>query len=119
MDFKEELRKVKFAFDKVKREMFFLAEKVGRLDNQTKKDTDELKRELEILKLKIKSLEGVKKIDSSHEEQHFLVGNSQSKKVHYSNCPYALKISKENLVTFNNVKNALDQGYDRCTCLSD
>ncbi|MDA3854620.1 MAG: hypothetical protein PF569_00065 [Candidatus Woesearchaeota archaeon] len=119
MVFKEELKMIKFAFDKVKREIFFLAEKVSRVESQSKKDFDSLKREMEILKLKIVSLEKIDKVTSSHEEQHFLVGNSESKKLHYSNCPYAHKMSKDHIVTFNSLKEALDEGYDRCSCLSD
>lgn len=118
MIFKDELKMIRFAFDKVKRELFFLAENVNRIDSQNKSELNELRREIEILKLKVISVNTVKK-EIIHEENHFLVGNLESKKLHYSNCPYAHKMSKENVKTFNSIKEALDEGYERCSCLSD
>lgn len=50
-------------------------------------------------------------------DQILIVGNRESGKVHYSTCPYALKTKPENFVKFENLKEALKDGYHRCSCI--
>jgi methylphosphotriester-DNA--protein-cysteine methyltransferase len=42
------------------------------------------------------------------------VGSVKSNKYHYPNCPRALQIKSENLVTFMSAKEALEGGYVPC-----
>ena len=50
-------------------------------------------------------------------DQILIVGNKESAKVHYSTCPYAQKTKPENFVKFENLKEALRDGYHRCSCI--
>jgi len=42
------------------------------------------------------------------------VGSNKSNKYHFPNCQWALKITPENLVKFNSVKEAQAAGYVPC-----
>ncbi len=109
----QEFNKIKDAFEKVKKDVFFLTQKVNRLENAKVETENRLIREIEVLKIKVYTIENQKIL---HQEEHTILGNSDSKKLHLSNCPYAHKISKENLVRFESMKDALREGYDACSC---
>jgi hypothetical protein len=109
----QEFNKIRDAFEKVKKDVFFLTQKVNRLENSKNDSENKLIKEIELLKLKMYTLENG---HSSNEEIHYVIGNSDSKKVHMSNCPYAHKISKDHIQRFDTLKDALKQGYDTCSC---
>lgn len=109
----EELVKIRNAFDKVKKDMFFLTQKVNRIENSKTEVENKLIKEIELLKLKLYSIEN----NQTHQEEiHYVIGNNDSKKVHMSNCPYAHKISKDHIARFDTINDALKQGYDTCSC---
>ena len=106
-----EVKKIKAAFDSVKQDMLFLRD-----------ENNMLKEELAYLKARIDSNRSDiqrNKNEISGIEKKEVVGNSDSKKYHYSDCPFAKKINKGNKVVFEDIADAVKQGYDECPCIRD
>lgn len=106
-----EVKKIKAAFESVKQDMLFLRDE----NNMLKEELAYLKARIESNRSDIeknkKGLDGVEKKE--------IVGNSDSKKYHYSDCPFAKKINKENKVVFKDIADAVKQGFDECPCIRE
>ena len=118
MERNNEIRKIKEAFGKVKIDIDFVNDRVNTLNN-TKTNKTELQyiyNEIE----KIKSIIISQNIEKSNKKDcHTLdiLGNLDSKKVHLSNCPFARKITEEHKIVFNDINEAINHKYSRCSCI--
>ncbi|MCA9486344.1 MAG: hypothetical protein H6500_00920 [Candidatus Woesearchaeota archaeon] len=114
MELYEEVVKIKEAFRKVKKDVVFLSESMFTTEQNTDRKFRELSEEIEMLKSKLANIEGK---ETTKEEE--IVGNSLSLKFHLSSCPYAKKISNENIEHFQSIHDALTKGFQSCACVRD
>ena len=135
-----ELEKTRRAFERVKEDVRFLSESIGTLEESKVCEIRDLKQEISFLKQRVFALEKkgreiskenlhvqeaaaepsvVEKVVYQSGDEYRVVGNSDSLKFHYSNCPFAKKISDEHYVEFSSIKDALNRGYQTCSCVRD
>ena len=50
-------------------------------------------------------------------EKKEIIGNKITLKFHYSTCPFAKRISTENMIIFSSIQEAKKKGYTPCTCI--
>lgn len=121
-----EFNLIREAFLKVKKDVSNSKGAIIDLDNKKadKEDIRVLVKELSMLRREIETISNTKVQTKVVEKESKkggydlqIVGNKNSQKVHSSNCPYGKKISKENLVAFDTVKEAINKGYSRCACV--
>ncbi|MBU0456789.1 MAG: hypothetical protein KKD75_01470 [Nanoarchaeota archaeon] len=83
-----------------------------------------MKSEVEMLKIKNQQLAlevaqfkpVVKNVKQVANKQY--IASKSGKKVHQANCLFARNISKENKIIFRTKTNALNEGYNLCSCLA-
>ena len=110
-----EYKKIKFAFERVRRDVLalreqnsILKEQVAYLKSIVEQNKDLSRKNKDLSEENRALIEGTKKVE--------VVGNSDSKKVHYSDCPFAKRMRDENIVYFKEVSDAIRKGYKRCPC---
>ncbi len=115
-----EFGRVKNAFIKVKKDVEYLnnniidlkAQKADRINvDRIIREVNELRDIIVEVSLKVNGDSGKKG------EVLEVWGNSDSKKAHFSNCPFARRITKEHKVVFKDMADALNHKYSKCTCL--
>lgn len=110
-----EFNKISSAFERVKEDVIVLKREVLHVKNENKSVREKLSR-VSNRKPKIKTITKtiIKRIGKI---KHKIVGNSKTKKVHYSVCAHAKKLNEKSAVKFKTIKDALKQGYNRCSCI--
>lgn len=113
-----EYKKIRFAFERVRRDVLALREQNSILKEQVAylrsivEQNSTLAKENKLLANENRSL-----LENVEAKQ--VVGNTDSKKVHYSDCPFAKKMREENRIYFPNVSDAVRKGYKRCVCTKE
>lgn len=109
----KEFRKISGSFGKVRLDM----NKMYSLVSETIRKQEELQEEIKYLKAEL----ALFKIDknSSKTNEEIIVGNIESKKFHYSSCPFAKNIKTDNKMTFENIEKAVKAGYTECSCIRE
>lgn len=108
-----EVVKIKESFIKVKGDINALRDGYTRMYNDKNSELKQLREEVKYLKSIIFAMQNK---DSVIEKKE-IVGNKDSKKFHYSDCPYGKKINIENKIVFKNIEDAVKHGYDECVCI--
>lgn len=127
MEITSHLDRIKEAFVKVKKDIVTLNNNLIVLkDEKANNNTvNQLINEITTLKERVAILEGRKNITREKIivkekcDEVKIVGNNDSFKVHLETCPYAKRMSPENSVKFDNVKEAIDMGYTKCSCIDN
>lgn len=114
-----ELAKIKTAFLRVKEDVYNnkgeLQKVIGISSLQTKQ-VEKIIDELVEIKERLAMLENG---NHNHNHNDFrLVGNGNSKLLHYSNCPYAINMNPKNMRRFEELDDGLREGYRLCNCIS-
>lgn len=107
-----EFKKISSGFKRVK-------EDIGKIFNllaQNSKKIETLEREIKLLREQVVLNSQV--IIENNENKR-VVGNKDSKKFHYDNCPFAKRIKQTNLVGFNDIEDAVKHGFDECSCIRE
>jgi len=108
----DEFEKIRLAFLRVKHDLDFL-----------KSENSKLKEEIFYLKNKVDSNKENISINSQkieiEKEDEQIIGNLDSRKFHYHNCPFAKKISEDNKVEFLNIEDAVKKGFNECVCIRE
>lgn len=115
-DVNNEVPKISSAFRRVKDDIgkiFNLIAENARKSRENEIKIIHLQKDLEILKAKLQSVEDIKC------EQRYIIGNSDSKKFHYNNCPYAKNMKDDHKIFFDNIETAVKNGYEECSCIRE
>jgi len=109
----QEFEKIKNSFTKVKGDINALRDGYTRIYNDRELEVKKLRDEVKYLREVIFAMQNK---DSVIEKKE-IVGNKDSKKFHYSDCPYGKKINIENKIVFKNIEDAVKHGYTECACI--
>ncbi len=118
METSNEFEKVRQSFGKVKEDINYLNSNIEQIKAQKadRMTTDQIF--LEMAKLRNIIIElSLKDTKEAKCETMGIVGNTDSKKVHYENCPFAKRITKEHKTSFESVQDALNHKYSKCSCI--
>lgn len=117
---KREYAKISFAFKRVKEDILSIKKYIERNEREIERlheNNEKLILIVNELKNSIKNLTGIEtKVISEKRE---IIGNIDSKKFHYDDCPFGKKIKKENRIVFKNIDDALKHGFDECVCINE
>ena len=111
---KREYRKISDAFDRVKKDII----SIKRDANSNKKEILELKKQVNELKLLVAENK-TKIIEKEVGKRREIIGNIDSKKYHYDDCPFGKKIKEDNKIVFSSIEEAVKKGYDECMCINE
>ncbi len=113
-----EFVKIYEAFVRVKSDM----SKLFIFTDRNKEDIKLLKEKMLVLEQELRLVRGkeaYKELKNySEKENNEYIGNLESKKLHYSNCPFAKNIKPTNRVHFVKIEEGIKEGYNTCSCIS-
>lgn len=111
---RKELEKIRIAFTKVKNDMETFRGALITIE----KNSGFSEKEEQFLLNTIAQLEArVEKLEGKESEELSIFGNTDSMKLHVSNCPYGKKVNQENRAPFETIDEGVKKGYSLCSCL--
>lgn len=118
MNSQQEFDKIRTGFVKVKEDINYLNLNIEKVKTQKadRVTTDHILMELNKLRQIIIEM-SLKETKVEVGEKLNVIGNLDSKKVHYSNCPFAKRITIEHRTSFDSVADALNHKYNKCSCV--
>lgn len=114
MDTMNEFLKIRGGFIKVKKDVLTIKQDINELDKVKAN-----KSELQFLINEVGKLKDEMNKILSQGRFIQLIGNVDSKKIHYSNCPFAKKITDEHRIVFENIEEAQKHQFTPCSCVVD
>jgi hypothetical protein len=113
-----EFKKISDSFGRVKYDMNKVYNVIIELQNKVEEQQSTIKvLNSQVEELRINGVNKVNEKDNGNE--NLIVGNIESRKFHYSNCPYAKNIKSDNKLIFDDIEQAVKAGYNECSCIRD
>lgn len=112
-----EFKKISDSFGRVKYDMNKIYNVIIELQNKVEEQEGTIK----VLNTQVEEmrLNSIMKNNKDNCSEHVVVGNIDSKRFHYNNCPYAKNIKPENKIVFDDIEQAVKAGYNECSCIRD